>query len=919
MAVNVYWRTLLLYVILSSGLHAQQFTATPSTSFPLDANGWLVPATSQAAPCTGAAGDACTHYIYADTAIGNAICAATTTQAITGGSGGNVCNNLVLAISKLRAGSQDWLLVNKGTTWQSGTPATVTSGFGNLSIAGKSCTQPIVITTYGTGARPLIKIANNDIQGSGMSIGNGATSGNNVFVSGFEFYAYQRDPSQPGNYVAATAAHGVGAFNVGISPQLTCFTIQDNKCNYLDGCPTMSWGAIPLAASNITLWRNVIVNNYSPTSNNVSGTYVQAVNNYVSHENFYDTNGWNPLETAFASVTYTNASPSVFTWPSTPFFINNLADGNFYFIECTTTANGITANTPLYIKNLSGSTFNVSTSNTGSPLLATSGSGTITCWWPQPGPNFLNHNKYINGSSVYFSTLIPGSTYGDISINDASGDQWRQGGPQINTLTALSGYGNQLGAPEIGGAAGFATNHNVLTEMIAGGTPNAAVGRTGAGLASLQNNQMTFAVFCADGSGYNNTATCLTVGDQVCTTFSNTSLSGLGTISGAPIKICYTVAMGDGLAAISTGLTAAINANATLSDSGACGVYSSSTYGMCAVANFGTSGVTQFKFIGPLTGQVIVTGSTTGTELVYTALPGTLSPYQVYDNLVFAYSDPTFGGQSNATPLAAIGLAGNDVAGTDIQNNVACNWKTAIYQNKGIEAVQGLTSGTGGISRIQGDSSWLQIAGQGPVFLSGNTPTALNGQHYARWLDSFDIEIVDVPYPGPLTIAGTVTAFPNPNIVPNANNKFGSGSGTNDCAALGFGSVIAQTATGSITGTALTFSATLGTVAIGQQIKGVGVTDGTFITAGSGSSWTVNNSQTVGSEAMQANAATLGAFLQDPAIGLGGSCSTPNGCTDQDFINLEKLQSKDNWNPNLRACVVNDWMRKKFGMTQVGC
>jgi hypothetical protein len=59
---------------------------------------------------------------------------------------------------------------------------------------------------------------------------------------------------------------------------------------------------------------------------------------------------------------------------------------------------------------------------------------------------------------------------------------------------------------------------------------------------------------------------------------------------------------------------------------------------------------------------------------------------------------------------------------------------------------------------------------------------------------------------------------------------------------------------GSISGTTLT-SGTVshGTIAIGQTITGTGVTAGTTITGGSGTSWTVNNSQTVSpAETMQA-------------------------------------------------------------------
>jgi hypothetical protein len=57
----------------------------------------------------------------------------------------------------------------------------------------------------------------------------------------------------------------------------------------------------------------------------------------------------------------------------------------------------------------------------------------------------------------------------------------------------------------------------------------------------------------------------------------------------------------------------------------------------------------------------------------------------------------------------------------------------------------------------------------------------------------------------------------------------------------------ASATTVSISGTALTIAGTVtGTIAIGHAVTGTGVTASTLITAGSGTSWTVNNSQTVG-------------------------------------------------------------------------
>lgn len=64
--------------------------------------------------------------------------------------------------------------------------------------------------------------------------------------------------------------------------------------------------------------------------------------------------------------------------------------------------------------------------------------------------------------------------------------------------------------------------------------------------------------------------------------------------------------------------------------------------------------------------------------------------------------------------------------------------------------------------------------------------------------------------------------------------------------------VAGPTFTGAISGTALTVSGVTGTVAIGQTLYGAGVAAGTTITGGSGTSWTVNNSQTVAAESMAA-------------------------------------------------------------------
>jgi uncharacterized phage protein gp47/JayE len=75
---------------------------------------------------------------------------------------------------------------------------------------------------------------------------------------------------------------------------------------------------------------------------------------------------------------------------------------------------------------------------------------------------------------------------------------------------------------------------------------------------------------------------------------------------------------------------------------------------------------------------------------------------------------------------------------------------------------------------------------------------------------------------------------------------------------IGSSNTPAATFTGSIASTTLTVaSVSSGALAIGQTIVGAGVVDGTTITAGSGTTWTVSNSQTVASETLHAAVAGL--------------------------------------------------------------
>jgi uncharacterized phage protein gp47/JayE len=88
---------------------------------------------------------------------------------------------------------------------------------------------------------------------------------------------------------------------------------------------------------------------------------------------------------------------------------------------------------------------------------------------------------------------------------------------------------------------------------------------------------------------------------------------------------------------------------------------------------------------------------------------------------------------------------------------------------------------------------------------------------------------------------------------------------------IGSANTSAAQFTGIISGSMLTTSATTGTIAIGQTVIGGQVSDGTTITAGSGTSWTISPApQSVSSEAMVGIVAGLGSIAvninQEPTL-----------------------------------------------------
>jgi hypothetical protein len=193
----------------------------------------------------------------------------------------------------IRQGYPDWLLLKKGDAWTN-------ESWGGCIKSGRSSTEPMLISSYGTGARPLIKVHPSQGEGIGTNAGGGCVgAGNNIALVGLEFYAYTRDPSSP-DYNASTVGTDLsGTFF--LNP-FTYMLIEDNKFSFFKDNIVVNHTVAP-NSRGLIIRRNIIVNAYAITAH-AQGIYIDFTDGALIEENLIDHNGWN------SSVA--GASPTVF-------------------------------------------------------------------------------------------------------------------------------------------------------------------------------------------------------------------------------------------------------------------------------------------------------------------------------------------------------------------------------------------------------------------------------------------------------------------------------------------------------------------------------------------------------------------------------------------------------------------------------
>lgn len=165
---------------------------------------------------------------------------------------------------------------------------------GQIKVAGRSASEPLLVTAYGAGARPRVMPAT-DVSGLRLqNSGGGTNGGNNTAVVGIEFYAYTRDPNDPSFVSPVTNTFGIFMLN-----STEWMLIEDCKFSFF----SLGFSALTGVNKYVTLRRNIVVDCYNIVGTGHSqGAYFADISSLMLEENFFDHNGWNEDVDAPADV-----------------------------------------------------------------------------------------------------------------------------------------------------------------------------------------------------------------------------------------------------------------------------------------------------------------------------------------------------------------------------------------------------------------------------------------------------------------------------------------------------------------------------------------------------------------------------------------------------------------------------------------
>jgi hypothetical protein len=200
-----------------------------------------------------------TRFVYVSSSFGN--------DANNGLSSASPKKSLAAAMSALRTGFPDWLLLNRGDTWS--------ESFGNFGLTGRSPTEPLVIATYGSDRqRPTLRTGN----ASGFTSGYWPGPIHDVAIVGIHFLCDAYDG------VTWNRA-------IEILDSSQNLLVEDCSCEgYNNGI--VFTGAGGRRHTNVKLRRNLILDCWTSGDTGGNGLFLSEVDGCLLEGNLIDDNGW---------------------------------------------------------------------------------------------------------------------------------------------------------------------------------------------------------------------------------------------------------------------------------------------------------------------------------------------------------------------------------------------------------------------------------------------------------------------------------------------------------------------------------------------------------------------------------------------------------------------------------------------------
>ena len=177
--------------------------------------------------------------------------------------------SLAKAASLVRDNMPDHMLLKAGDSWTE-----------NLTWgkSGRSAQEPMLIGSYGSGARPMIKAGSR----TALDISGGDVD--HLAIMGIHFFAHTRDPNMSG-FSRSTASYGI-RFVAATDGVLIEDVVVDQFTNNI---LFQGYGG---AQNNVKIRRSVITDAYGLEGKS-QGMYATDISGLLMEENVFDHNGWN--------------------------------------------------------------------------------------------------------------------------------------------------------------------------------------------------------------------------------------------------------------------------------------------------------------------------------------------------------------------------------------------------------------------------------------------------------------------------------------------------------------------------------------------------------------------------------------------------------------------------------------------------